>query len=293
MRRATILGMLLLCAPWLAAATPQATTQDPYQEPDVLMPEQSAARAKQLLAQTVEAMGGPAYLNVHDLTCTGRLGQFGHAGDLNGFETFIDYTIPPTMDRTENLPKRNIIQVLNGDKGWNLDRGGVAEAPATDVARFQSDIKIDIDNILRHRIHEKDMVFRYGGSDVVDLKEADWVEMVDSDNRTIRIAISKATHLPIEKAVELRDPTTQTRTSELEIYSNYHPVEGVTTPFQITRSRNGIKLYQVFFDKCQYNTGVSESLFTKQSLEDRWEKVDKKHKKKEKKDAARNDTIKD
>ena len=273
----------------LAGAFLSAAPQSAAQEPEVLMPEQSAAKARQILGQAIEALGGPAYLNVRDITCTGTLSQFGHSGELNGFEKFIDYSIPPYKDRTENIPKRNIIQIFDGDKGWVLDRGGVSEAEASDVAQFQSDIKIDLDNILRHRMNEKDMILRYDGPDVVELKEADWVELVDSDDRTIRIAIARATHLPIQKIVELRDPTTKMRTEVKEFYSNYHPLDGIETPFQVARERNGIKIFQVFFDKCEYNTNLADSLYTRESLDERWDKIDKKHRKKEKAAAASKD----
>lgn len=269
---AATLSLTALC---LAAGAPGARAQ----EDENMMPAQSAAKAKQLIQEAITALGGPAYLNVHDATCTGHLGDFGHSGDLRGFEHFIDYEQPPLKDRTENLPKRNIIEVFNGDKGWTLDRGGVSEAAASDVARFQEDTKIGLDNILRHRIHEKDMEFRYGGQDIVELKEADWVQLVDSDNRTIRIAFARDTHLPIEKVVEIRDPKTQMKSQETEYYSLYHPIDGVETPFQITRNRNGMKVFQVFFDKCEYNTGLADTLFTKESLDQRWAKVGKKHKK--------------
>jgi hypothetical protein len=264
------------------------------QESDVMMPAQSAAKAKEILQQAIEGLGGAAYLGVRDVTCTGRLGQFGHSGELNGYGHFEDYTIPipPFKDRQENLPKRNIIEVYNGDKGWDLDRGGVTEARTSDLARYQEDMKKDIDNILRHRIHEPDMVFRYGGQDVVDLREADWVELVDSDNRTIRIAVARSSHLPIRKVVDTRDANTRMRAEEIEYYSNYHPFQGIQTPFQITRDRNGIKVYQVFFDKCEYNTNLSDSLFTKESLDERWAKVGKKPKDKKSKDAAASDTDK-
>lgn len=273
--------MAICLAALCAAMAPRAKAQEDEQ----MMPAQSEAKAKELIQEAITALGGPAYLNVHDVTCTGHLGDFGHSGDLDGFEHFIDYSEPPFKDRQENLPKRNIIQVFNGDKGWTLDRGGVTEAAASDVSRFQEDTKIDLDNILRHRINEKGMVFRYGGQDIVELKEADWVELVDSDNRTIRIAFARDTHLPIEKVVETRDPRTQLKSHETEYYSLYHPINGVETPFQITRDRDGMKVFQVFFDKCDYNTGLADSLFTKESLDDRWNKVDKKHKKKHHEDS--------
>jgi hypothetical protein len=258
------------------------------QSPQDMMPAESAAKAKEILQQAIQGLGGNAYLSLRDATCEGRLSQFGHAGELNGFEKFVDYTIPPVKDRTENLPKRNIITVMNGDKGWVLDRGGVSDASGADVAHFEEDTKKDLDYILRSRIKEPNMIFRYAGPDIVDLREADWVELVDSDNRTIRIAFSRSTHLPIRKIVDTRDANTRMKTNEIEYYSNYHPIGGVETPFQITRERNGIKIYQVFFDKCEYNTNLSDSLFTKASLDERWEKVGKSARKKAEKDAKNN-----
>jgi hypothetical protein len=284
MSKHAIWAALLLALFGLAASRDAAAQSDQF-----LMPEQSAAKAKQLLQEVIVALGGGTYLNVHDSTCTGRIGSFDHGGNLTGFGHFIDYEVPPDKERQENLPKRNIIEVYNGDKGWDLDRGGVSEAPEVDLIDFVEGNKKDLDNILRYRIHEPDMVFRYGGPDIVELKQADWIELVDSDNRTIRIAIATATHLPIKKIVDTRDPKTRMKSEEIEYYSNYHPIEGIQTPFQITRERNGIKIWQVFFDKCEYNTSLSDSLFTRASLEERWDKVGKKDKYKDKKDKADKD----
>jgi hypothetical protein len=277
---------ILLVSVALAGAS-RAAAQEQDQDSTILMPDQSAAKAKQMLRQVVETLGGNAYLNVKDVTCTGRLSQFGHSGELNGYEHFIDYAKPPEKDRTENLPKRNLIDVFNGEKGWVLDRGGVSDAPESTLAKVADDQKKDIDNILRHRLDDKDIIFRYAGPDLVDLKEVDWVELVDKDNRTIRIAIVKATHLPSRKVVTTRDPNTRLRTEEVEYYSLYHPIDGVMTPFQITRERNNIKVYQVFFDKCDYNTNLADSLFTKESLDERWQVVGKKKINKDKKDAEK------
>jgi hypothetical protein len=248
------------------------------QESEALMPEQSAAKALQLIQKAIDALGGAKYLNVRTVTCTGKLGQFSHQGDLAGYEKFVDYAVPPYKDRTENLPKRNIISIFDKDKGWILDRGGVADAPETDLAQFEEDIQKDIENVLRNRVHEHGMIVRYGGKDVVDLKEADWVELVDSENRTIRIAFARSNHLPIRKVVDTRDPKSQMKSEEVEYYSLFMPIDGIETPYQITRERNGKKVYQVFFDKCQYNADIPDSLFTKQSLEQRWNEVGKKPK---------------
>jgi len=284
LRLRAIVGVVVLTAACLAAAR-IATAQDDQ----FLMPEQSAAKGKQILEQAIEALGGTAYLNVHDATCTGRIGTFDHSGELTGFGHFIDYSVPPFKERQENLPKRNIIEVYNGNKGWELDRGGVSEAPQVDLVDFQEGVKKDLDNILRHRMHEPDMTIRYGGPDIIDGWKADWVELVDSENRTIRIAFATNTHLPIRKTVDTRDARTRMKTQEVEYYSNYHPLEGIETALQITRERNNIKIFQAFFDKCDYNTNLADSLFTKESLDQRWSQVGKKEMEKEAKDKKKDE----
>jgi hypothetical protein len=282
-RRSARFAAVILAGLSLASAATMASAQDDQ----YMMPEQSEAKARELINRGVEALGGSAYLNVRDVTCTGRISTFDHSGETTGFGKFIDYAQPPDKERQENLPKRNIISVFNGDKGWDLDRGGVSDAPQSDLADYQEDTKKDIDNILRHRVHEKEIVLRYVGTDVVDLMQAQWIELVDSDDRTIRIAFADNTHLPIRKTVETRNPRTRFKTTEIEYYSNFHPVDGIQTPFQITRERNGAKVYQVFFDVCHYNTSLSDTLFTKQSLDDRWAQIPNKDKVRDKKETDR------
>jgi len=251
----------------------------------VLLPDESTAKANKIMQQAVQALGGDAYLNLRDVTCTGRIGQFDRNGQLTGYGKFLDYAKPPFMDRTENLPQHNEIDVFNKDTGWNLDRGGVSDQPQSAVTDFQEGVKKDLDYLLRRGIHDPGMVIRYDGQDVVDLKEADWVQLIDPDDRTIRIAFDSTTHLPLRKTVESRDPKTRTTVSELEYYSLFFPANGIQTPKQVTRARNGKTTLQIFYDKCDYNTGLSDSLFTKQALDDWYAKLpnkDKYHDKKKK-----------
>ena len=256
------------------------------QDGQILLPEQSAAKAKSLLQEMIQALGGSAYLNAKDSTCRGRLGTFGHSGMLSSYEIFVDYVKFPDKDRTEFSKKRNIIQISNGNQGWVLDRGGVSEEPASQVADQQSDLQLDLDYILRFRLHEPGMIFRYLGPDIVDLKEADWVEIDDPQGHEIKIAIARLTHLPIRKEVAMRDPVTHVRTEEVDYYSNFHNVGGVMLYFGQTHIRNGMKVFQVFYDPdgCKVNTGLEDSFFTKESLEQRWAQVGKKGKKEKAKD---------
>lgn len=249
------------------------------QDSQVLMPEQSAAKAKELIQGMIQALGGTAYLSAKDETCAGRAAQFGHSGALNDYDVFEEFSKFPDKDREEFSKKHNIVQVFNGNQGWELDRGGVTDAPPDSIADNQRETELDLDHILRNRLNEPGMIFRYDGPDTVDLQEAEWVELDDSQGREIRIAIAKLTHLPLRKEVAMRDPQTHMRAEEVDYYSNFHPVDGIQIPFQVTHIRNGLKVYQVFYQNCKFNTGLDDSMFTKESLDQRWAQVGKKGKK--------------
>jgi hypothetical protein len=263
---------LLATALALAAASVSVHAQNT----ELLMPEQSAQKAREVLQQAIQAMGGPAYQNLRDASCEGRLSSFGHSGDMTGFDVYFDLSIFPDKDRTEHSKKRNIIEVFNGEKGWTLDKGGVADAPPAQVKAWTDSLKTDIDHVLRYRIHEPGMVLRYAGTDVVDLKEVIWVELTDSEDRTIRLALDSITHFPVREVVTSRDPASQLPIEQIYYFSNYHAISGIQTPYQTSRTRNGFRIFQAFIDTCSYNTGLSDSLFTKASLEERWTQVGKK-----------------
>lgn len=264
----------LLAAPVLLA--PPAAAQNP----EVLLPEQSAEKAKALIQKSIQALGGPAYLGIHDITCSGRFAIFDRHGELGGYARFWDFTKLPDKNRTEYYKQRNIIQVRTAEAGWDMDRGGVVDAPPDDVENYKEGLKKDVDAILRARLNEEGMIFRYGGSDLVDLKQVDWVELVDRDRRSFRIAIDRATSLPIRAEITTRNPRTRERNVDTYYFSNYHGVQGVTTALQVARERNGRKVYQVFYDECQYNTGLADSFFTRESLEQRFAELNKGKKKK-------------
>ncbi len=246
------------------------------QAPEAMFPEQSAAKAKELIQKSIAALGGPAYLNVRDYTCSGRLASFGSQGELNGYMRFLDLWFLPDKNRTEYGKKQNVIDVVTATEGWTLDRGGVSDLPVSRVEDFQRQLKEDMDILLRNRLKEDGIVYRYAGRDLVDLKQVEWVEIVDRDRRTFRIALDASTHLPLRSLVTSRDPNTRERSASLTLYSNYQPVSGVQFPTQVAREVNGRRVYQAFYTDCTLNAGLSPDLFTRASLDQRWSQLKKK-----------------
>jgi hypothetical protein len=246
------------------------------QNPDTMMPEKSAAKAKELIQQMIDAMGGTSYLNASDLDAMGRLSAFGSNGDVTGYTVARDVWKYPDKHRTDYSGKGNIVDLYAGDKGWSLDHDGVHEQPVDAIKAFKEALQKNFDYILRVRLQENSLVLRYAGTGLIDMKQAEWVELGDRDVRTIRIAIDRFNHLPLRMVIQFRDPETRDRMEESTLYSNWHMVNGVNVPYQIMRERNGRHIYQLFRSECRVNTGVGDDFFSREALEERWKKVGRK-----------------
>jgi outer membrane lipoprotein-sorting protein len=256
------------------------------QNPDTLLPEQSAAKGKQILAELINGLGGPGYTEARESECNGRRAVFGHDGGLMGYIDFKDFrrfpdkalieyigkgrnTILQSLIGIDDLDFRHggiVMTLYNGDRGWTYDRSGVNEMPATSVSEFQEQVKRNIDNLLRFRLNEPGMMIRYGGSDTVDLKRIDWVELTDTDDRKFRLAVDRSTHYLVRAVVSTKDPEYDQINDDTTIYTNYQLKDSVWAPLQVSREHNGRRTAQFFYDTCRFNPGFPADLFTKDAL---------------------------
>lgn len=261
-----------------------------------LLPEQSVAKAKQLLQQVIAALGGDAYLNVHDMDCDGRVAQIGTNDEMMEYTLFRDMWIFPDKNRTEYIIKGEntmlafmlgmdspyvsrggvLITLFDGKDGWTLDKGGVSAQPAEAVRNFDEQVKTGMNNMLRERRNDPGVEIRYAGVDIIDLKEAEWIEFTDASHREMRLAVDHFTHLPVRWVVSKRDPDTKERTELSTSYTQYQTMDGVKTALSMVRERNGNKILQMFLQSCKYNSSLEAQLFTRAALEQRSAEIAKK-----------------
>lgn len=259
------------------------------QNPDNMLPEQSEAKGKQILRDLIAGLGGPGYTEVRESECSGLRALFGHSGDLTGYINFIDFRQYPDKARIEYTRKGHntillsligldgldfshggiVIALYNGEHAWSYDRSGVNELPVTSVTDFQEATKRNVDTLLRYRLKEPGISIRFGGSDTVDLRQVDWVEINESEGRKYRLAVNRSTHYLDRAVISTEDPENQQINDDTTIYSNYQLKDSVWTPMQFTREHNGRRTAQFFLDSCRYNPGFPQDLFSKDSLKTR------------------------
>ena len=263
------------------------------QNPDAIAPEESDRRARKILSQLVQGLGGPAYIEMKDRQCDGRRAVIGHDGALAGYVQFKETWELPDKNRTDYFAKgRNtllgyligvqeldlshgglVITTFSGDRGWTMDRGGVSDMPEDTIAEFQGAVQRSPDNLLHFGVKNPDLGFRWAGLDTVDLREVDWVEISDREQRIYRLAVDRNSHLLIRSVVQVKNENTGQIQEDISIYTNYQSKNGVEIPMQITRERDGRRISQIFYDTCQINPQLPGDYFTREALVQRYKET--------------------
>src|SRR5579863_8114063 len=224
--------------------------------------QENAHKAKALVDQMIDALGGNAYLNIQDISQEGRSYSF-HLGEAEGvgvlFWRFYKF---PDKDRLELTKKRDVIYVYRGEQGFEITYKGTRSDEPKSVSDYVRRREYSLDWVLRKWLAKPGIALFYEGHTVAAQKDAEQVTIMDSYNQSVTLYINSSTHLPVKKSYSWRDPTDKQRNIEDEVYDNYRPVQGVMTPFSVTRFYNGDMSSQRFLNSVSYNKGLSDSMFS-------------------------------
>jgi len=226
----------------------------------------NSQRAKGVLDQAIFALGGQAYLSVTDMKSEGRGYSF-HHGQPNSLGTvFWRFRKFPDKDRVELTKKRDIIQIYNGDKGYEITYKGVRDLdPKDQLEPYLRRRHYSLDIVMREWLNQPGIALFYEGQTVAAQKETEQVTIMNNKNEAVTLYIDIMTHLPVKKSFSWRDPTDKERNVEEEIFDNYRLIQNILTPFDTTRLFNGEMSAQTFLTGASYNQGLSDSLFDPQA----------------------------
>ena len=245
--------ILALAASAFAQQSPASPNPQPTQDAN-------ARQARQILDQCIKALGGHAYLSIRDLKQTGRGYGFHNNASTGVGIVFTRYYQYPGKERTELLKDWTIIHT--GDQGFETTfRGTTVEDPKA-LAIYVRRRSYALDFVLRDWLQQPGTALFYDGPTITETKEVHKVTLINSKNAAVSLYISAKNFLPVKKTFTYRDPDDNELSEESEIYDNYRPIQGIMTPFNLTRTRNGEMNSQRFLRDVTYNSGLPDALFT-------------------------------
>ncbi len=261
------------------APPPRAPLTGQPSTPVNLNDSDNAHKARVVLDQTVETLGGDWYLTYQIKKETGRYYPLYHGRTQSTGIPYNYYVEYPDKDRFEVIHTKDIfliegsvgnvkvknkfdlVLIHNGDKGYETTyKGTAAEEP------------LDLQNHIRRRGHSVEWIFRkwvrdpkvalfYDGQSVVDGKPCEGVTLLNPQNDSVSIFVDQNSHYPVKISYSWRDPQDKQKNVEDEVYDNYKLVQGIWTAHSITRYYNGETSQQRFVTTASYNDKVPDTMF--------------------------------
>ncbi|MGC2694860.1 MAG: hypothetical protein WA738_03635 [Candidatus Angelobacter sp.] len=220
-------------------------------------------KARSILDQMIEALGGQAYLNAQDYYAEGRSGSF-HNETLAGTSLYYRYWKWPDKDRFEVTKQRDIVELYVGDNAYEVTYKGIRMLdPEKDERLKQSLIRrhYSLETVLRTWLKEPGILLLDEGPSISEAKMAEKITIINSKNESVTLLVSPETHLPMEKQFSTRDPRYRERDEESTIYGNWKVIQGINTPRMTVTKRNGETISQQIILNITYNTHPSDALF--------------------------------
>jgi len=222
---------------------------------------ENARKARALLDQALRALGGQAFLNIHDAEEEGRTYSFYHGRPTsNGvlFWRFIEY---PDKERIEVTKERDVAYLYVGEKGYELTYKGPHDVEKKDLDDYLRRRRLSLNTLLRTWINDPKVAFFYDGTALAGNVPAEQITMINSKDEAVKLFFDLDTHLPLKKSYSWRDPVDKERNIEEELFDNYRLVQGVMTPWGFTRYFNGDMQTQRFINAVHYNQGLNHAMF--------------------------------
>jgi hypothetical protein len=223
--------------------------------------QQNSDKARAIIEQGIEALGGQTYLTIRDREQQGR-GYGFHAGRPSGsgglFWSFSEF---PDKERIEFTKERDVAVIYVGNKGYEITFKGPTPLEQKDLDEYLRQRRFSLDTILRTWVNDPGVILLFDGNAIAAEHPALKVTLVNAKNESVSLYFDVDTHLPIKKTFEWRDPVDKQKNLEEEIYDNYKPVSGIMAPYSRTRFFNGDMSNQRFLISVTINQGLDPAMF--------------------------------
>ena len=269
---------LLLAAALLAPVAHAQSARDmPSAAPATLDGETQEQHGKRLLDEMYKALGGDAWLNKKTEYIEGQTAPFFQGQPSGGVARFVEFKkfspTEPELARVEFVTYRGIIEpgtVRQVAHLWTLVNGYEftfkrrTVLPDKQVADYLRRRAHSLEEIMRVWVKEPGVVILFEGIGTRDRRPIDKVSILAANNDTITLELEQDTHLPLQRGFEWRNTEFKDHDLDEEVYGDWKLFDGIATPMNVERYRNGDMVDQTFYKKVRFNQPEDDSLFDKE-----------------------------
>jgi len=213
----------------------------------------NAKQARAALDAMVQALGGQAWLNMKNQMREGHLAAFFHGKPSGGTTQYWEYHAWPDQDRIEYTKHRDVVQFYLGRTGQEVTFKGKAALPQDIVDDYLRRRDHSIETAVKTWLKDPNTILIYEGQRLAERHLAEQVTLISAQNEAVTILMDVQTHLPLRRTFQWRDPVYKDKNLDAEEYDDYHTIDGLPTPFTITRFKDDDMIRQYFIDRVSFN----------------------------------------
>jgi hypothetical protein len=220
----------------------------------------SPRQARAALAATIQALGGSAWVSLRTSREHVRIASFFQGNPTGEVADAVISREHPGKERIE-LDKGRVVQIYSVSSGWEITYKGKKDLPVEKVedhARWQ---RHSLRRVLNRWIGDPATVVLDEGSEQVERHLAEKFMLMNAANEAVTLDVDAESHLPLRLSFEWRDPRFHDKNVDAVEFDNYHRIDGIATPFTVTRTHNGEIVQQQFLLRAEYNVDLLENLF--------------------------------
>jgi hypothetical protein len=247
MRRVFAVSLALLMLAW------PVRSQTPPLAPSADEGAQNARKARVVVDAMVQALGGDAWLNMKNVERQGQVAAFFHGRPDAGTTEYFEFHQWPDQDRIEYTKHRDVVQFYLGRTGQEVTYKGKAALPQDLVDDFMRRRDHSIETVVKVWLRDPRTILIYEGQRLAERHLADQVTLISAQNEAVTIQMDTQTHLPLRRTFEWRDPVYKDKNLDAEEYDDYHVMDGLPTPFTISRYKNDDEIRQYYLVHVKYN----------------------------------------
>jgi len=113
-----------------------------------------------------------------------------------------------------------------------------------------------IETVVKVWMKDPKTILVYEGQHLAERHLAEQVTLISAQNDSVTILMDAQTHLPLQRIFQWRDPVYHDKNTEVEEYDDYHLVDGIETPYTISRTKNGEMVRQFYITRVKYNQSL-------------------------------------
>jgi hypothetical protein len=218
-------------------------------------------KARATLDAMVAALGGQRWLSLVSTMQQGRTSGFYQGKPTGATSEFYEIQKFPDQTRIELGKKREVVEIIAGDKAWEVTYKGKKELPPDQVQELLRRRNHSIRTAITVWLNDPKTILIYNGQELVERHLADKTTLINAENDSITIETDAETHLPLRRSYQWRDPLYKDKNNDAEEYDNYQPVEGLPTAYTLTRFHNDDMTNQRFLFRAGYNLNLPPDTF--------------------------------